>query len=244
MARTLYRPGQTEPLPLSRSKVELFVNCPRCFWLDRRLGVSHVDTPAFSLNMAVDELLKREFDHYRRMAQPHPLMTSSGLRAIPFSHPQLGEWRTNQKGIRFHDEARGLILQGAVDDIWQNESGELHVVDYKATATTQAITLDSDYRRAYTRQLEIYRWLLRKNGFTVSPRSFILYCNADKRAERFDGRLQFEQQLLSHHCGDDAWIEMTLDQLKDVLDRNSPPAAGVNCKWCAYTNAVAQALPH
>lgn len=37
---TLYRhPDARRPYPISRSKLEDFFNCPRCFWLDRRCGM-------------------------------------------------------------------------------------------------------------------------------------------------------------------------------------------------------------
>ena len=40
--RNLYKPGDEKPFRLSRSKLELFMNCPRCFYLDRRLGVGQL----------------------------------------------------------------------------------------------------------------------------------------------------------------------------------------------------------
>ncbi|MGH8248319.1 MAG: PD-(D/E)XK nuclease family protein, partial [Gammaproteobacteria bacterium] len=83
--RNLYFPGSAKPFRLSRSKVELFVACPRCFYLDRRLGVAPPSGPPFNLNSAVDELLKREFDTYRKLSQPHPLMERSGVDAIPYA---------------------------------------------------------------------------------------------------------------------------------------------------------------
>jgi hypothetical protein len=58
----LFDPGSDKPFPLSRSKVELYLNCPRCFYLDRRLGIGRPSGPPFNLNSAVDALLKREFD--------------------------------------------------------------------------------------------------------------------------------------------------------------------------------------
>jgi len=51
-----------EPFKVSRSKIELFTQCPRCAYLDLKLGVKRPETPTFTLNNAVDALLKREFD--------------------------------------------------------------------------------------------------------------------------------------------------------------------------------------
>ena len=79
-----YKPGQKTAFKVSRSKIDLFMNCPSCFWLDRRLKISSdLDSPPFQINKAVDELFKKEFDAYRKKAKPHPLMVEYEIDAIP-----------------------------------------------------------------------------------------------------------------------------------------------------------------
>jgi hypothetical protein len=65
-----YKPGQTAPFKVSRSKIELFMQCPRCFWLDVRLKVTRPSSPPFNINKAIDELFKKEFDSYRAQGKP------------------------------------------------------------------------------------------------------------------------------------------------------------------------------
>ena len=72
--RGLFEPNLREPFKLSRSKIELFMDCPRCFYLDRKLGVGRPPGFPFSLNSAVDALLKKEFDVLRAKNKKHPLM--------------------------------------------------------------------------------------------------------------------------------------------------------------------------
>ena len=55
--RNLYSPNSTEPFAISRSRIDSYLECPRCFYMDRRLGVGRPGMPAFSLNIAVDALL-------------------------------------------------------------------------------------------------------------------------------------------------------------------------------------------
>ena len=59
---------------LSRSKIDLFCECPRCFYLDNKLGVKRPPGFPFNLNSAVDALLKKEFDVHRKAKTRHPLM--------------------------------------------------------------------------------------------------------------------------------------------------------------------------
>src|SRR3989338_7151753 len=89
----LYTQGALFPFRLSRSKIDLFINCPRCFYFDRRLGVGQPPGYPFSLNSAVDNLLKIEFDSYREQGKPHPFMVDAGIDAIPLKHEKLNEWR-------------------------------------------------------------------------------------------------------------------------------------------------------
>src|SRR5262249_5666139 len=126
-----YQPGQKTPFKVSRSKIELFTQCPRCFWLDARLKIKRPDGPPFQINKAIDELFKKEFDGYRDKGEPHPLMVEFGVAAIPFQHDQLGEWRQNFTGVVALHKPTNLHVFGAVDDLWTNGAGEVIVVDYK-----------------------------------------------------------------------------------------------------------------
>ncbi|HVB48339.1 MAG TPA: hypothetical protein VNF69_08110, partial [Burkholderiales bacterium] len=146
----LYDPTSPTPFPLSRSKVELFLDCPRCLYLDRRLGISRPSGPPFNLNSAVDALLKTEFDHYREEGAPHPLMTEAGIRAVPHPHPQLATWRANFKGVRTLHEATNFELFGAIDHLWRDlDTGEMIVVDYKSTSKSREVSIETGWVGVY-----------------------------------------------------------------------------------------------
>jgi hypothetical protein len=161
-SRNLYQPGpNNKPFRLSRSKLELYVECPRCFYLDRRLGIGRPPGFPFNLNSAVDTLLKQEFDQYRIKGEPHPLIANNKIDAIPALHNNLDQWRENFKGIEYLHKPTNLLVCGAIDDLWQNSKGEYIVVDYKSTSKNERITnINNDWQQSYKRQMEIYQWLL------------------------------------------------------------------------------------
>ena len=64
-SRNLYDPKSKMPFKISRSKIDRFVECPRCFYIDRRLGTDRPPGFPFNINSAVDTLLKTEFDTHR-----------------------------------------------------------------------------------------------------------------------------------------------------------------------------------
>ncbi len=236
--RNIYDPKSAEPFKLSRSKIENFMACPKCFYLDRRLGVGQPPGYPFNLNSAVDTLLKKEFDAHRVKQVAHPLMNAYGLNAVPFEHEMMDEWRENFKGVQYFHEPTNFIITGAVDDLWQDENGEIIVVDYKSTSKTTQVNLDADWQDGYKRQMEIYQWLLRRNGLKISDTGYFVYCNGKTDREAFDGKLDFDIDLLPY-TGDDSWVESTLVEIKKCLD-GEMPAASTECDYCNYRKAVAQ----
>ncbi len=231
--RNIFDPTSEEPFKLSRSKIELFLQCPRCFYLDRHCGIDRIGSPAYSLNNAVDTLLKREFDLFRKRSEPHTLMEAFGVEAIPLAHPLLEDWRDSRKGIQYLHEQTNFLVFGAVDDLWIDIDGKIIVVDYKATSSEWGVSIDGNWKKGYKRQLEIYQWLFAKNGFSVSPTGYFVYANADAGKESFDGKLEFVSKILPY-TGDFSWVDEALQEAKICLIRDSVPLATEACEWCAY----------
>lgn len=238
-SRGLYAPDSDEPFKLSRSKIDLFLECPRCFYYDRRLGVGRPPGFPFALNSAVDHLLKLEFDIHRANGTRHPLIEKYGVDAQPIAHENLNQWRHNFTGVQYLHEPTNLLIFGAIDDLWENSKKEYIVVDYKATAKDGDITeLNQGWHIGYKRQMEIYQWLLRKNGHTVSDMGYFVYCNGKIDRKAFDGKLEFDITLIPY-AGNDSWIEKTIVKIHECLNQDEIPAANQDCDYCAYVAALA-----
>ena len=236
--RNIFNPDDEKPFKLSRTKIDLFLECPRCFYIDRRLGVGRVPGFPFNLNSAVDALLKKEFDYYRANNQNHPLLEKHGIDAQPASHRELEKWRENFTGIQHLHEPTNLIIFGAIDDLWINSNDEYIIVDYKSTSKNERITnVSLDWQIGYRRQMEIYQWLLRRNGYSVSNTGYFLYCNGQTDREMFNERLEFDITLIPY-AGDDSWIEETIIKIHSCLICNQIPDANDDCDFCAYRSAV------
>ena len=222
---------------LSRSKIDLFVKCPRCFYIDNKLGTKHPPMPSFLLNSAVDHQLKQEFDVYRVKGLKHPLQDKYGIDAVPAKHEKINEWRENFKGVQYLHKPTDLLISGAIDDLWINSEGEYIVVDYKATAKDEAVKeLDKEWQNGYKRQMEVYQWLLRQNSLKVSDIGYFVYCTGIMDREAFNKRIDFDINLIEHK-GDDSWIEKTLSDIKKCLEAAIIPKSGDDCDHCAYWNA-------
>lgn len=241
MASQLFYPESAAPFRLSRSKIDLFLNCPRCFYLDRKLGISQPPGFPFSLNSAVDHLLKKEFDLHRVANKTHPLMQHYGIKAVPYNNPKINDWRNTFVGIQYLHQPTNFLVFGAIDDVWINENGQLHIVDYKATAKDSEVNLDADWQIGYKRQMEIYQWLFKQNGFDVSDVGYFVYCNGKKDRQAFDGKLEFDVVVLPYK-GNGNWIDNALQDMKKCLMQDKIPNASSACQYCAYVkNAAAYA---
>jgi len=236
--RNLYSPGSQELFRLSRSKIDLFINCPLCFYLDRRLGVAQPPGYPFSLNSAVDKLLKKEFDIHRAKGTRHPLMERYGVDAIPLAHEKIDEWRDSLRGgITVPIDSENVIITGGVDDVWVNPAGEYIIVDYKATSKEAEVTIDEDWQDGYKRQMEIYQWLFRQNGFNVSDTGYFVYCNGNTDKAAFDGKLEFDIKLIPY-TGNADWVGKTILDAIACLKSSALPESGEDCDFCKYRTAV------
>jgi len=237
--RGIFNPDSKEPFRVSRSKIDLFLSCPRCFYLDRRLGLTRPPGFPFNLNTAVDTLLKKEFDIHRTKKTTHPLMEKYGIDAIPFQHEKIDEWRDNWKGVRYLYEPTNFLVTGAIDDVWINPKKELLVVDYKATSKKSEVSLDADWQITYKRQVEIYQWLLRKNGFKVSNTAYFVYCNGITDKEAFDQKIEFNVKVIPYEGSTD-WINNTLEDMHNCLMGENIPEMNQECDYCLYRKELAK----
>ena len=227
--RGTYKPEHPEPYEVSRSQIQSFMNCPACFWMNRVKGIKFPGMPGFLLNSATDTLLKKDFDRYREMQKPHPFMERNGLgHLVPFKHENFELWtKSLQLGLKTFHEPSNLIIGGGLDDVWHDlKTDEIFVVDYKSTAgrkndegtALNQITLVGAYKESYKKQMDMYQWILRQEGFNVSRTGYFVYVNdeIDKANMRFD------VQLISYDA-DDSWVEDTILELKNCLLMNESP---------------------
>ena len=191
-----------------------------------------------TLAVATDALLKNEFAVVRKSALTHPLWIREQLNVRAFDHPDIDTWRNNLKGIRVNWKASDIEIFGAVDDLWiNNDTRELHVVDYKSTSKQGDPTIEGGFGDSYKRQMEIYQWLLKTSGFNVSPIGYFLYVNGKKQGGFYDGHLvgnmKFETNIIAYK-GDTSWVKKTIADAIECLNGAQVPKSGDDCDSCRY----------
>ena len=237
--RKLFDPQSNEPFAISRSGLEQFMRCPRCFYQHQRLGVSPPKMVPLTLAVATDALLKNEFDAIRGSDAKHHVWKTHGLNVTAYAHRDIELWRNNFKGIRVFHQATNLEVFGAVDDVWQHdETSELHIVDYKSTSKKGDPSIDEGgFGEAYKRQMEIYQWLFGAAGHKVSPLGYFLYVNGLKEGGFYNsknqGVMNFKTTMIEY-VGDYSWVEEVIKSAKDCLMSEVMPVRGAECDNCRY----------
>lgn len=224
-------------MKLSRSALDQFIRCPRCFYQQRKLGLKQPSMVPLTLAVATDALLKNEFDAIRGQDVTHAVWQEHGLKVRAYAHPDIDVWRNNFKGIRVRHSC-GAEVYGAVDDLWENlDTGEIHVVDYKSTSKQGEPSIDVGWGDGYKRQMEIYQWLFRQAGFNVSHTGYFLYVNASKQGGFFDsgteGVMRFATTLIPY-VGDDGWVGQSVAEAVKCFNDDNVPESGSGCDNCRY----------
>ena len=248
---SIYKPNQTEDFKVSRSKFSDSLNCKRCFYNDRVLGLAAPGMPAWTLNNLTDTLLKKEFDHCREKQIPHRLFETNGLsHVVPFDHPDIDAWRdARHRGLKLRYKNTNIVLTGGIDDIWlDTASNQLIIVDYKSQAKAGTVHteeyLNDIFHLGYKTQMNFYAYLLIGMGFDVHPISYFLVVNGDSTQQAFNSVMRFDEYLIPYEL-DTSKIEGQVDEMISLMNQNVIPEAEPSCENCAYSEQYIRALyPH
>ena len=71
------------PFKINRTKIDLFFDCKRCFYLDQKFGIKRPHGTPLVLNNKVVERLKSELDLCRDKKQIHPQVLENNINYIP-----------------------------------------------------------------------------------------------------------------------------------------------------------------
>jgi len=216
-------------IQLSPNSLNLFLECPHCFWLDKNLGIKRPPPYPYALNSAVDGLLKEEFDTYRAKNLPHPLLAENNIKAHLFGNQKLlNQWRNNFAGIRYFDEALQATLFGAVDDVLEFEGPEgcptIAPLDYKSTGSTAAKVYDR-----FQLQLDTYTFLMEKNGYKTPRKGYLAFYIVDK-SRGFIDRLPFRKEVVEIDTNPSDIYEIFKDAV-GCLKNQTPPPHSSDCQF-------------
>lgn len=222
----------TKTPQLSPNSLNLYLECPHCFWLDKNLGIKRPPPYPYALNSAVDTLLKEEFDAYRSKNLIHPLLKQNNIKAKLFPNQKLlNQWRDNFAGIRYYDQDIKAVLFGAVDDVLEFDGGKIAPLDYKSTGSSAARIYDR-----FQLQLDTYTFLMEKNGFQTLRKGYLAFYIVDK-SKGFIDRLPFRKEILEIETNPSDIYEIFKEAVS-VLRKSSPPSHSSDCQFNKWLSSA------
>jgi len=242
--RGKFDPSNPNPYELSRGRVENFLKCKACFWLEQIKKVKPPEIPSFTINTTTDILLKRDSDFVRGKSSL-PIWQEAGLgHMIPYDHEDLEKWTNslhyglNESYFNTIHKDTNIKLGGGIDDVFLNtKTDQVHIVDYKSQAQgtrspekyeVKPSSIDDPWKVGYKRQMDMYIWIARQKGLNVSNTGYFVYVDAQHK--HIEGMLDEKNPsiawlkfnaLIIPYEADPTWIEPTLFEIKDFLMNQS-----------------------
>lgn len=207
---------------LSPSSLNLFVDCPCCFWLHFK-GRKRPSGIFPSLPSGMDRVLKEYCVKLRKEGKMLSDLSGKGLKF--YEGPELKDWQNNRKGIQWKN-GKVFLLSGAVDEILV-KNGKLIVLDFK----TRGFPCKEDTHEHYALQLNLYNFLLRKNGFPTEDHGYLLFYYP----KQVNGRMvEFSTELKKM----DIDLKMAEHVIKQAVKclKGTEPKIKHECHWCQWEN--------
>lgn len=214
---------------LSPSRLGLFAECARCFWLAERRDLGRPSRPFPTLPVGMDREIRAHFDRHRARGELPPALEG---RVDEHLHPGQAflagarDWRA---APRLVDETLGVVLRGGVDDLLETHDGRLVVLDYK----TRGSPPEGDGApRYYRRQLSLYHLMLEAAGHPIAGHAYLLYYHPVAVTD--GGAATFETELVRVEV-DLRAARRLLDDAVAALDGPLPPP-GADCEYCEWAD--------
>ncbi len=152
----------SKPIKLSPSSLNLFRECPRCFWLHHNKGIRRPDTIFPSLPGGMDRILKGYFGKYRGTNELPPLVNGKLIGKLMNPLP---------KTLHYIDKELGAILYGRMDEALDFGDGTFAPVDHKTRGSAPA----EEILTMYQLQMDSYDFLMRENGMPTKGIAYLAY---------------------------------------------------------------------
>lgn len=159
-------------LRLSKSSIDKFRSCPRCFWVEKKHGLKQPDGIRAGVPMGIDRVLKGHYDS-NRQAKTIPPELSGKIPGGLYPGDRIGmadlrNWRHGLTAI-----VDGVELSTAMDDLLFNPAtGLYNVFDAKSKAR---LTDEADTKKYYEVQGDSYNLALKANGYPTDDWAYFAY---------------------------------------------------------------------
>ena len=207
-------------IKLSPSTINLFLECPRCFYLQIVKDIKRPQGIFPSLPSGMDKILKEHFDRFMSQGILPPELKEIKDCKLFDDQEKLKIWRSNFKGISYQDGE--VLLHGAIDNLLIKDK-KLIVLDYK----TRGFPLKADTHEHYQTQMDLYNFLLRKNNYKTEDYAYLLFYYPKEVLS--SGEVIFNSELVKLKISVKNGEKVFNDAVKCITSDSIPED---KCEWC------------
>jgi CRISPR/Cas system-associated exonuclease Cas4 (RecB family) len=209
-------------IKLSPSSLNLFLECPRCFWLYVNKGMKRPSIPVATITTGLDNVLKEYCNLYRAKGILPPILEGK----VP---GKLISQLANKGWLEFIDHKNDARLIGYLDECLDLGNNFYAALDHKTRGSKPEKT-----HRAHQFQMDAYTFLLEQNNFPTKKVAYLVYyipvAVASKEAIEF---IVFVSEVKT----DPERAKKIFSEAAAVL-KQAIPGADKDCAFCQWTSTV------
>jgi CRISPR/Cas system-associated exonuclease Cas4 (RecB family) len=150
-------------LKLSPTSLNLFLECPRCFWLYINKNLKRPSIPVATITTGLDKVIKEHFNLYRAKGVLPPLLQNKIPGKLMRDLPKRG-W------LDFTDNKIEATLGGYLDECLDLGDNLYAALDHKTRGSKPENT-----HKAHQFQMDVYTFLLEQNRFPTKRLAYLIY---------------------------------------------------------------------
>ena len=205
---------------LSPSSLNIFADCPRCFWMQINDDIRRPRGAFPSIASGLDRVIKEYFDSYREKGTLPPLLKDKIEGKLIGQLP---------KKLYFNENSKNASLMGMLDECLILPGNIYAPLDYKTRGS-----LPDGVHPAYQLQMDVYTLLLEKNDYKTNSLAYLLYFVP--RTGKLHEGIPFEVKIIEVKTS----IERALDVFHKALTllKTPIPDSSENCEYCNWVKEL------
>ncbi|MEW5805567.1 MAG: PD-(D/E)XK nuclease family protein [Patescibacteria group bacterium] len=210
---------------LSASSINLYQECPRCFWLKIKEKINRPSGPTSTLPNGMDYTLKNYFDSWRQKNKLPPELKSLLPGKLLPDQDKISWLRS--RSLAAINQELGIKIGGMLDDALILEDQSIVPLDIK----TRGFPL-KEVHSAYALQMSVYTYLLQKNRLKTRNLAYLAFWYLDHKNMDLNQPLRFNIAVEEIKTEPEK-IDKILNKIKQILD-DQIPLASPDCQFCQY----------
>jgi hypothetical protein len=214
--------NNNDAIKLSPTGLNLFLECPKCFWLEKVKGIKRPRGIFPSLPGGMDGILKVYFNEYRDSDGLPPMLEGKLEGKLMNPLP---------KTLFMKDDELMAVLLGKLDEALDFGDGTFAPVDHK----TRGYAPKEEMIAAYQMQMDAYDLLLAKNGFPTRNKAYLLYYHPI--SGDLHNKFPFVLTIKEVQTNPERAMQVFRDAINLIRSSEMPQAANT-CEYCAWAKTM------